>query len=288
MNPPDFVSRQVSQGDYFFLDLDPDPDVDLVVVGGGREFCRSDYRISRESFPYWSVEYVVAGEGRLTLDGREFPLYPGTVFRYGPGIAHQIAVSSGGQMDKFFVDFVGKSASSWWIGPWSSMTPLHVPESSRLRSRFEDMLEVGKRLSPQTPRLACLLVEELVLRAVQDAVDLEVYESEAWRTYQRCLMILESQYLLLHSLSDLARACHVGEAWICRLFRDFGSASPYRILTQKKMNYAASRLTDRTLTVKAIAGELGYDPYHFSRVFKSVFGYSPDRFRTVLGPRIAP
>jgi transcriptional regulator GlxA family with amidase domain len=46
------------------------------------------------------------------------------------------------------------------------------------------------------------------------------------------------------------------------------------------MNHAAARLQQSDALVKQVAAECGFaDPFHFSRVFTSVFGLSPASFR---------
>ena len=46
------------------------------------------------------------------------------------------------------------------------------------------------------------------------------------------------------------------------------------------MNHAAARLRQPRSTVQDVAGQLGYtDAFHFSKVFKRVFGLSPTDFR---------
>jgi len=46
------------------------------------------------------------------------------------------------------------------------------------------------------------------------------------------------------------------------------------------MNHAAARLQSPGMLVKQVAEESGFiDPFHFSRLFKSVLGLSPDLFR---------
>jgi len=45
------------------------------------------------------------------------------------------------------------------------------------------------------------------------------------------------------------------------------------------MGRAADLLSNRNLLVKQVAEELGFsDPYHFSRVFKRVYGIPPETF----------
>jgi AraC-like DNA-binding protein len=46
------------------------------------------------------------------------------------------------------------------------------------------------------------------------------------------------------------------------------------------MNHAAERLKQPLALIKQVAEEAGFaDPFHFSRVFTSVFGLSPTAFR---------
>ena len=62
------LSQQVTAARYFFLKLAPRREEPLVLVMGGRERCNPDYVISRRRFPYYVIEFVVAGRGTLELD----------------------------------------------------------------------------------------------------------------------------------------------------------------------------------------------------------------------------
>jgi len=82
--------------------------------------------------------------------------------------------------------------------------------------------------------------------------------------------------LRLRSLEQISAECRVDAAYLCRLFQRYDHQTPYRALIRLKMNYAAERLQSPGATVKQIAEETGFiNQFHFSRVFKSVFGVSP-------------
>ena len=78
------LSRQVTGGRYFFLNLAPGKSPGLAWVMGGREHCNPDYALARRHFPFHGLECVVAGRGRVKLDGREHELGAGSVFAYAP------------------------------------------------------------------------------------------------------------------------------------------------------------------------------------------------------------
>ena len=193
MGEPAFISKQVESGAYYFLDLDPSPRAPLTVVCGGREVCGAAYRIDRRAFPYHSIELVASGRGSVTLDGTRHRLQPGALFRYGPGIAHEIAVEPGSRMLKYFVDFTGTACARLLAdGPWSSLQPLQLAEPARAQAIYEELQRVGARETPLAGRLCALLLQQLVLLAADEAVPAAGLDSAAWATYRRCREHMES------------------------------------------------------------------------------------------------
>ena len=64
---PEFFSADVATAHRFYLDLKPSKNRPLVVVCGGLEHCTPDYAIRRDSFPFYSIEYVARGRGEVKL-----------------------------------------------------------------------------------------------------------------------------------------------------------------------------------------------------------------------------
>src|SRR5271165_6339627 len=106
---PDYFSAQISDARRFYLDLNPPASDPLAVVSGGSEHCRPDYHIRRPGLRYFSIEFVAAGAGSLTLSGKHYRLSPGDIFAYGPRIPHDIQCDPNRPMVKYFVDFTGRT-----------------------------------------------------------------------------------------------------------------------------------------------------------------------------------
>ncbi len=280
-NVPEFFSADVAEARRFYLDLNPPKKRQLVVVCGGLEHCKPDYAIHRETFPFYSIEYVARGRGEVKLKGRSFPLQPGRLFSYGPGIPHHIIGDAADPLVKYFVDFVGTQAAvllrSCGLSPGrvSEVFPTNV-----LQPLFDELIQAGLQVRRESVVLCGKLLECLALRMTGARAPLEGAETFAFSTFQQCRHHIEQHSLRLRTLEQIASECHVNNAYLCRLFRRYDNQSPYQYLLRLKMNYAAERLQQPGALIKRVAEESGFaDPFHFSRVFTSVFGLSPTAFR---------
>jgi AraC-like DNA-binding protein len=280
---PDFFSPDVATARRFYLDLNPSKRRPLVVVCGGLEYCTPDYAIHRQTFPFYSLEYVVRGNGQVKLQARAYPLRPGRLFAYGPGIPHHITGDAANPLVKYFVDFTGTRGLALLRS--CGLAPGGVSEvfpANTLQPLLDELIQAGLTAHPKNHRLCAKLLECLALRMDGARTPLEGADTLAFTTYQQCRRHIEHRCLQLRTLEQISRECHVNNAYLCRLFRRYDQQTPYQFLLRLKMNHAAERLQQSSVLVKQVAEEIGFpDPFHFSRVFKSILGLSPDAFRRI-------
>ncbi len=275
-----FISKQVTSGEYYYLNLTPKKNSREAVVCGGREQCTPSYRIERNRFKYHSIEFVSSGRGTLTLHGKSYPLRPGAIYYYGPDVKHIIETDPESPLLKHFVDFVGSDLLGLiHTTVLSKKHPLYVSKPFRVRSIFETLIQTGNTESRNRDALCALLLRQLILFADEYAIDQKTAFSPAWQTYLRCRQHIERNFLEIETVHDAASKCFVDQAYLSRLFKRFTDETPLHLLTRLKMGRAADLLSNRNLLVKQVAEELGFaDPYHFSRVFKRVYGIPPETF----------
>jgi AraC-like DNA-binding protein len=276
---PKFMSTQVSDVRYYYLDLQPKPTLGITVVCGGRERCNPDYVIHNRRFRFHSIECVAQGRGEVTIVNQTFRLQAGSVFSYGPNVPHTIHNDPKNPMVKYFVDFIGSEAARL-----RRESPLHggvvqLSSPGEIFDIFEDLQRQGGRDAPGTSAICSALVRLLILKINALAIPDREVDARALATYQRCKEQIEQRFMEFHSLAEIAQTCHVDQAYICRLFRRFDHQTPYRHLLRLKMNRAAELLMSSQLLIKELAEKLGFsDQYHFSRVFKSIHHVSPVQF----------
>jgi len=278
---PAFYSTQVLKAQRFYLDIQGLKREGLTVVCGGSEHCEPDFCIDRTDFPFYSIECVARGKGELILAGKPYPLIAGTVFSYGPKVPHVITTHPRDRLVKYFVDFSGRQALSLLRD--SHLLPgaaTHVHSPTQVLRIFDDLISNGQRASRFASRICAALLQVLVLKIAETSVSYDFKGTAAFATYQTCCEYIQENCLALQSLSEIAEACSIDEAYLCRLFKRFGDVSPYKYLMRLKMNVAATRLQGPDTMIKEVAFALGFsNPFHFSRAFKKAYGISPGAFR---------
>lgn len=281
VSAPKFFSKDVAEARRFYLELNPPKSRQLVVVCGGLEHCKPDFAIHRQTFPYYSIEYVTHGRGEVKLNGHTTLLQPGRLFSYGPGVSQHITCQSSNPLVKYFLDFVGTHALELLHS--CDLPPGGITEAfpvNTLQPLFEEIIQAGLRGNGKNVVLCSKLLECLALRISGSHAPIEARETHAFATYQHCRQHIEQHNRQLRTLEQVATECHVNKAYLCRLFRRYDNQSPYQYLLRLKMNFAADRLLQPDSLVKQVAEETGFDDqFHFSRVFSSVFGLSPTAFR---------
>lgn len=282
---PVFFSRQIANARRFYLEQVPGADAALAVVSGGCEHCTAEYEIHRRSLPFSGLEFVASGHGKVGFGRHETPIMAGSIFSYGPRTAHDIRSDRSAPLVKYFVDFAGTRAAALLEenGP-SPGTVIQTSAPGEVMAVFDELIRNGLRDTPFSGRIATLILEHLLLKIAETRIPNGSSTLPAFATYRRCREHLEAHWRQYDTLADIAAACHVDGAYLCRLFRRFDRQSPYQLLLRLRIHHAAGLLRDGNATVAAVADRLRFgDPFHFSRVFKKIMGVPPSVFARMGG-----
>ncbi|MCM2369290.1 AraC family transcriptional regulator [Aporhodopirellula aestuarii] len=280
---PTFVSQQVSGARRYYLDLNPAPQSALTVVCGGVERMTPEYMVSRTQFPFYGIEMVTEGAGKLELDGNTFSLQPGVVFAYGPRTHHRIWTDSVHTMRKYYIDIAGRQTKRRLTDAGLlDSKPLRVIALHEFVEIFESLDREARSDSEWTPDVCRSLAELLMLKIRQRRVGEGQAISRAYDTYRRVRDEIEENYMELRTAEDVAAKCDLSPIHVSRLFKRFGGVGAYQFLLRKKMNHAAELLIEERLLVKEVADRLGFsDAFQFSRAFKRVYGIPPKELTKV-------
>jgi transcriptional regulator GlxA family with amidase domain len=100
------------------------------------------------------------------------------------------------------------------------------------------------------------------------------------RKIDQILSIMRARLGEKTTASSMARAAGLSRSRLYDLFRNETGTSPARYAKQLRLERARDLLETGTLSVKEIAGVVGFtDVSHFVRNFKMAYGASPSEFR---------
>lgn len=278
------LSTQVSGSRYFFLELTGAARAGVAPAYGGFERCNPDYLVQREGFSIAALELVVEGEGTATLDGRTFPLRPGTLFHYDHRTKLEIRTDPDRPMAKYFLCLSGgRVPARLRAAGITTRDVVRLAMFAEVQRVWDDLIHEGRYHRATAGRICAALVEVLLLK-IEDLAGRSVAEGQlAEETFLRCKGVIESQAGRFGTLQDITRNVGVGPTRLSRLFRRYQGLSPYQYLLHRKMALAAELLMDPKTLVKEAAAQVGFtDQYHFSRCFKKVHRVAPKEFQRSL------
>lgn len=238
------------------------------------------HRMQRASHDDYLIIYCVDGRGKLTTNQNQHDIEAGDIIVLPKGQAHSYRALKNTPWTIFWIHYLGNKAQDFtdYLLQHADYRVTHVGNHPQLRSAFQGLLDVartGYDLSAfltLANRLKLLLTELGQTRYQQVAP--KGFDLEATQQLMR-------EHLNSHiSLDELAQATFLSKFHFSNRYKRLTGYPPIQHFLNMKMEYACELLDASTLSVKAIAAELGYnDPLYFSRLFKRTIGVSPLIYR---------
>ncbi|EDY82312.1 transcriptional regulator, AraC family protein [Verrucomicrobiia bacterium DG1235] len=251
---------------------------------GGFEQCEGDFNLLRETFPFLTLELITAGSGKLELGEQKRKATPGLCYCSGPNIHFRLQTNAKEPLQKFFIVF-GRDAFPKRTHP-TALYPGCVYQGidpNILRKWGELILEEGTSQSSQAGDNVASLINVLIRKISNEAEEsLPAQGTDA--LVARALRLIDSDFQSLRSAQELADRIGVTPEHLCRAFRRSQHATPYQVLTRRKMAHAYTLLKLSPFTIQEIADSVGFsDAFHFSRAFKKQYGKPPSQARQARG-----
>ncbi len=96
---------------------------------------------------------------------------------------------------------------------------------------------------------------------------------------EHALRFLNANFRREIRVGEIAEQIGIDRSYLFKLFREQVGVSLQQYLIRLRMDAARSMLAETTAAVGTVAASVGYEPLHFSKMFKRYFGESPQKFR---------
>ena len=240
------------------------------------------WRVALTDYDLW---LAVAGRGRFVLEGRTYPIRPGTLFWLRPGDDGLATQEPADPLTVVYVhfDFFGAGAERSVPVRADLLPARYVPlrDASRIEMLLARVVRLQQLPTPLGAVEARLLLHQAMLEAYrQDAVNQGAANVHPDPRITAVLARLHRRPAERISLAQAAALADVSADHFSRLFKAHTGTSFRRYAIDVRLERARHLLEETSLPVGEIAQVLGYgDVFLFSRQFKARHGVAPTQLR---------
>ncbi|MBR7165342.1 MAG: AraC family transcriptional regulator [Clostridia bacterium] len=223
------------------------------------------------------IECCTEGFGSVIINGREFPVGPGSCYVLLPGdtVIHTADTKCPRKGIWCSVDGLELGRLLAQAGITSS-APFAPPELfHELCAWVKRMVGVWRSDSAGAPLTLTSCIYGFfgtLLRSRQSPAT-----GEEW--VERALGLMESRYHERLNVEEIAGEIGLERAYFSTLFKEKTGMSPHRYLTSLRVRKACGLLSDPDQSVSQVAELVGLDPRNFARIFKNETGKTPLAYR---------
>lgn len=254
--------------------------------------------------PYCMLRYVLKGDALFAIDGEEFEVHEGQV-AYIPEGCYLSCYALSTEFSFISIRFTTtfRLENSDFLSEYFKIPRLTPQPSEEVLGYFTEVYHsaTSKKASRMFRIrgnleliLAALVVEEPAMSS-DDTHESESGFSLAGIRHRETRSSIKSdpriqgivEYIVAHPTepldsTSLCKLADISPSTLQRLFRQHTGKTPREFIKELRMVTAARRLLVTDERISSIAYELGFDnvPY-FSRLFKSVYGVSPQLYRKI-------
>ncbi len=227
--------------------------------------------------------YCVKGRGWCEVAGRIHPVPAGNVLVLPPGIPHACGADHALPWTIHWVHAAGILVPDYLaeLGAGPGNPLLWVGEDLQLVLLFNEVLRsLEKGFTAPHLLQASHALGHLVAVMIRHRCERSPEAGEGFQKIGTCIEYMSEHLDEPLKVGALAALASLSPAHFAALFKEQTGSSPRGYLHLLRMHRACQWLTGSPMTLKEIAGRLGYqDQFHFSRKFKSFSGISPSGYR---------
>lgn len=238
------------------------------------------HRLRHHLYRGVALEFIVEGSATFFQDNKETKLLAGEIFLMRRGHDSGFSTAVDEYYEKMTLCLSGTIldllVESLHLNEVPKITLTRVEEA---KQRFREIRDLLRKKIPGTEQVISEKVFSLFLFLGEEN---RVNKSRSYpEPLRKALVFLHGTYTRSDvGISALPEIAGVSNPTLIRMFHQYCGKSPMEHLTEMRMELAKNLLESTDLSIKEIAGRVGYnDPLYFSSVFRKFSGMSPRAFR---------
>ncbi|MBB3114479.1 AraC-like DNA-binding protein [Paenibacillus phyllosphaerae] len=252
---------------------------DLAVLEVGTQACSPDMAVGPCVRDMYILHYVHRGFGTYTTGGHTAHIGPGRLFLILPDAVHTYSPDPSEPWEYSWIGFTGTYAYRLFEqAGFSGSVLVRQPDAADpIDALFRELLGYRDTHAKEL-LLTGALYRLFGLLAIPPSAP--PASPDAGPHVRKAVAFMNARYADRIGLPDIADHLGLDAKYVCRIFQQRLSMSPYRYLTDVRMRKACRLLRMQMLSIAEVARSVGYpDPLLFSRMFKRTIGLSPTAYR---------
>jgi AraC-type DNA-binding domain-containing proteins len=226
--------------------------------------------------------YCVGGEGMVQFSqNTPYQLKQGQVAILPPNISHTYYASKNNPWSIFWIHLNGKHITKLWKkGDLGESRYLRSSACILLENLFYECFQVMKQKYTEKDYFYLCQIVSHILGVIFSSITEVVITEKGEKAVQTTITYMKQNLHRSITLNEISELTHYSSSHLNQLFRRIKQSSPIEYFIQMKLQAASRELYFSKLPIKDIAMKYGFDdPLYFSRLFRKVFGVSPNTYR---------
>ena len=245
---------------------------------GSHSILPPDWEGINLSVPSSKLYYVKKGELVVEIFGETIVAVPGDLLLIPANTPHSFYLTESRYAEKTWCHFELKRGTADFFENYTVVPCLHVQDRELVDDLFRRLLSSSK-LPPEQQELVstaaiCGLVEYYFRHTA--VVEREIADDRI----HAVITFIEQHYADQLTLEQLAKFANYSPNHLGKRFKDATGYPPMRYLSNVRIERAKLLLQGTSFPISAIMEQTGFtDAAYFSKSFKKMIGYSPQKFR---------
>ncbi len=258
---------------------------DLCLIHCGHQKCPPGYTYDQKIPNEYHLHFVLNGKGTLIVNGKTHHIKKGNIFLIPKDVTinyyadmedpwEYMWVTIDGEKSATYLEYAGLTVDNPVI---VSSIPIstYLPTIGKiLDSNVLTIANEVRRIGYLYELLSSLIEAQNANKSKERRYD---YSSEIY--VEHALQYISSNYANV-KVNDIANYIGINRSYLTCIFKKELQVSPQEYLINYRFQKAAELVKSTNLSIQDISNQVGYEnPFTFSKMFKSIHGVSPKKYR---------
>lgn len=248
---------------------------DIYPMQYGEQQCENGYSFGPAVRNFYLIHYIYSGQGELHINNKAYKVHAGQFFLIYPKQTAYYKADDNEPWLYRWIEFDGSFSEKLMTVTGFSHENHVINDHNGVGNALKNIIDLGWSdfetiMSYFWSFIAALTRGKLLKKDENTA---ETYVSNA-KNYIR------SNVHKRITISEIAHFLNIDRSHLARIFKSICGISTQQFIISLKMETASQSLKKSSMTIKEVAGSVGYDnQMEFSKLFKKHFNMTPTQWR---------